>query len=85
MPWPAAERTEEPLHVWQADLWPLRRDPVRRMTPEQQEGYRSLIETRGPLGGRRKIWVHNPSWITRAECDRIVDTFGRALATLDLN
>jgi hypothetical protein len=53
------------------------------MTPEQQEGYRSLIETRGPLGGRRKIWVHNPSWITRAECDRIVDTFGRALATLD--
>jgi len=30
------------------------------MTPEQQEGYRSLIETRGPLGGPRKIWVHNP-------------------------
>src|ERR1041385_4134336 len=30
------------------------------MAPEQQEGYRSLLETRGPLGGPRKIWVHNP-------------------------
>jgi 4-carboxymuconolactone decarboxylase len=35
--------------------------PYDEMTPEQQEGYRSLIETRGPLGGPRKIWVHNPS------------------------
>ena len=34
--------------------------PYDQMTPEQQEGYRSLIETRGPLGGPRKIWVHNP-------------------------
>ena len=34
--------------------------PYEEMTPEQQEAYRSLIETRGPLGGRRKIWVHNP-------------------------
>ena len=34
--------------------------PYARMTPEQQEGYRSLTETRGPLGGPRKIWVHNP-------------------------
>jgi 4-carboxymuconolactone decarboxylase len=30
------------------------------MTPEQQEGYRSLIETRGRLPGPNKIYVHNP-------------------------
>jgi 4-carboxymuconolactone decarboxylase len=34
--------------------------PHDRMTPEQQEGYRSLIEARGALGGPNKIWVHNP-------------------------
>jgi len=34
--------------------------PYDPMTPEQQEGYRSLIETRGALGGPNKIWVHNP-------------------------
>lgn len=34
--------------------------PYEEMTPEQQEGCRSLTETRGPLGGPRKIWVHNP-------------------------
>ncbi len=34
--------------------------PYDQMTPEQQEGYRALVETRGPLGGPRKIWVHNP-------------------------
>src|SRR5438477_2603685 len=34
--------------------------PYDDMTPEQQEGYRSLLDTRGPLGGPRKIWVHNP-------------------------
>jgi len=34
--------------------------PYDRMTPEQQEGYRSLIETRGRLLGPTKIWVHNP-------------------------
>jgi 4-carboxymuconolactone decarboxylase len=34
--------------------------PYEQMTPEQQEGYRSLIETRGALGGPSKIWVHNP-------------------------
>jgi 4-carboxymuconolactone decarboxylase len=34
--------------------------PYEQMTPEQQEGYRSLIETRGALGGPNKIWVHNP-------------------------
>ncbi|HVC56388.1 MAG TPA: hypothetical protein VND95_10555 [Stellaceae bacterium] len=34
--------------------------PYDQMTPEQQEGYRALVESRGPLGGPRKIWVHNP-------------------------
>src|ERR1700741_3077459 len=34
--------------------------PYDQMTPEQQEGYRSLIETRGRLPGPTKIWVHNP-------------------------
>ena len=34
--------------------------PYEEMTPEQQEGYRSLIETRGGLPGPSKIWVHNP-------------------------
>ena len=34
--------------------------PYDKMTPEQQEGYRSLIEARGQVGGPSKIWVHNP-------------------------
>src|SRR6059058_1827695 len=34
--------------------------PYEQMTPEQQEGYRSLIETRGRLPGPAKIYVHNP-------------------------
>ena len=34
--------------------------PYDKMTPEQQEGYRSLIETRGRLPGPNKIYVHNP-------------------------
>ena len=34
--------------------------PYEQMTPEQQEGYRSLIETRGRLPGPNKIYVHNP-------------------------
>ena len=34
--------------------------PYEQMTPEQQEGYRTLIETRGRLPGPNKIWVHNP-------------------------
>jgi 4-carboxymuconolactone decarboxylase len=34
--------------------------PYDRMTPEQQEGYRTLIEARGRLPGPNKIWVHNP-------------------------
>ena len=34
--------------------------PYDEMTPGQQEGYRSLIEIRGGVGGPSKIWVHNP-------------------------
>jgi 4-carboxymuconolactone decarboxylase len=34
--------------------------PYDRMTPEQQEGYRSLMEARGRLPGPAKIYVHNP-------------------------
>src|SRR5260370_34862848 len=34
--------------------------PYDQMTTEQQEGYRSVIETRGQVGGPSKIWVHNP-------------------------
>jgi 4-carboxymuconolactone decarboxylase len=34
--------------------------PYDAMTPEQQEAYRFAVETRGPLGGPNKIWVHNP-------------------------
>src|ERR1700730_7755491 len=34
--------------------------PYDQMTPEQQDAYRSLLETRGRLPGPNKIWVHNP-------------------------
>ena len=34
--------------------------PYEQMTPEQQEGYRSMMESRGGLPGPSKIWVHNP-------------------------
>lgn len=34
--------------------------PYDAMTPEQKEGYHTLIETRGRLPGPTKIWVHNP-------------------------
>jgi 4-carboxymuconolactone decarboxylase len=34
--------------------------PYDQMTPEQQDGYRSMIESRGRLPGPTKIWVHNP-------------------------
>jgi 4-carboxymuconolactone decarboxylase len=33
--------------------------PYDRMTQEQQEAYRALIETRGRLPGPTKIWVEN--------------------------
>jgi 4-carboxymuconolactone decarboxylase len=38
--------------------------PYDRMTPEQQEGYRTPVETRGQLGGPNRIWVHNPKLAT---------------------
>ena len=34
--------------------------PYDSMTPEQQEGYRAMIEARGRLPGPARIWVHNP-------------------------
>jgi 4-carboxymuconolactone decarboxylase len=34
--------------------------PYDKMTPEQKEGYQSLMESRGRLPGPNKIWVHNP-------------------------
>ena len=34
--------------------------PYDQMTPEQQDGYRSMIEARGRLPGPNKIYVHNP-------------------------
>jgi 4-carboxymuconolactone decarboxylase len=37
--------------------------PYDEMTPEQKEGYHSLIETRGRLPGPNKIYVHNPKLV----------------------
>jgi 4-carboxymuconolactone decarboxylase len=37
--------------------------PYDKMTPEQQEGYRSLLEARGRLPGPNKIYVHNPKLV----------------------
>jgi 4-carboxymuconolactone decarboxylase len=34
--------------------------PYDQMTPEQQEGYNALIQSRGRLPGPNKIYVHNP-------------------------
>jgi 4-carboxymuconolactone decarboxylase len=34
--------------------------PYDQMTPEQQDAYRKMIETRGRLPGPNKIYVHNP-------------------------
>ena len=34
--------------------------PYDQMTPEQKEGYQSLMESRGRLPGPAKIYVHNP-------------------------
>ena len=34
--------------------------PYDKMTPEQKDGYNSMIEARGRLPGPAKIWVHNP-------------------------
>jgi 4-carboxymuconolactone decarboxylase len=41
--------------------------PADRMTPEQREGYRFLVEgPRGRLPGPYKIWVHNPKLLRAA-------------------
>ena len=37
--------------------------PYDQMTPEQKEGYNSLIEARGRLPGPNKIYVHNPKLV----------------------
>jgi 4-carboxymuconolactone decarboxylase len=37
--------------------------PYDEVTPEQQEGYRFLVETRGAAGGPSRIWVHNPKLV----------------------
>src|SRR5262245_40622658 len=34
--------------------------PYDKMTAEQQEGYKAMIEARGRLPGPTKIWVNNP-------------------------
>lgn len=34
--------------------------PLDQMTPEQKEGFKVLMETRGKLPGPAKIYVHNP-------------------------
>ena len=41
--------------------------PADRMTPEQRQGYRYLIDgPRGRLPGPYKIWVHNPKLVHAA-------------------
>jgi 4-carboxymuconolactone decarboxylase len=41
--------------------------PVDRMTPEQQKGYRFLVDgPRGRLPGPYKVWVHNPKLVHAA-------------------
>jgi 4-carboxymuconolactone decarboxylase len=41
--------------------------PVDKMTKEQQEGYRSMIDgPRGRLPGPYKVWVHNPKLLHAA-------------------
>jgi 4-carboxymuconolactone decarboxylase len=37
--------------------------PYDEMTPEQQDAYRSLIETRGRLPGPNKVYVENPGLV----------------------
>ena len=41
--------------------------PVDKMTPEQRDGYRFLVDgPRGRLPGPYKIWVHNPKLVHAA-------------------
>jgi 4-carboxymuconolactone decarboxylase len=49
--------------------------PYDQMTPAQQEGYRSLIETRGRLPGPNKVYVHNP------KLAKVIGALGRHLRT----
>jgi len=44
--------------------------PYDKMTPEQQDGYNSMIEARGRLPGPAKIWVHNP------KLSKVIGPFG---------
>ncbi len=38
--------------------------PLERMTPEQRDGYRFLVDgPRGRLPGPYKVWVHNPKLV----------------------
>ena len=53
--------------------------PYDRMTPEQQDAYRSLIETRGRLPGPNKIWVDNPKLAT-FDTEQQADCFAGAWA-----
>lgn len=42
--------------------------PVEKMTPEQQDGYRFLVNgPRGRLPGPYKVWVHNPRLVHAAD------------------
>ena len=34
--------------------------PFDKMSPEQKEGYKAMMESRGRLPGPNKIWIHNP-------------------------
>ena len=61
--------------------------PYEQMTPEQQAGYRSLIETRGRLPGPNKIYVHRIGFfifpvsevlMTQGGKRRVRDTRGQA-------
>ena len=41
--------------------------PVDRMTPEQRDAYRAMVEgPRGRLPGPYKVWVHNPKLLRAA-------------------
>ena len=40
--------------------------PGEKMTPEQREAYRFMVEGRGRLPGPYKVWVHNPKLLRAA-------------------
>ena len=49
--------------------------PYDKMTPEQQDGYNSMLEARGRLPGPAKIWVHNP------KLSKVIGPFGAHFRT----